>query len=69
MKTLLYGKTLSQLSEIVKDLGLPKFTAGQIANWLYKNYISSIDEMTNLSKKARALLTSPLRMICSGVTS
>lgn len=56
MKTPLYGKTQLQLSETVKKIGLPKFTAGQIANWLYKNEISSIDEMTNLSKKARELL-------------
>jgi len=56
MKQPLFGKTLIQLSEIVQQLGLPRFTAGQIANWLYKNNISSIDEMTNLSKKARMLL-------------
>ena len=56
MKTPLFGKTLDQLTEIVIELGLPRFTAGQIANWLYKNDISSIDEMTNLSKKARTLL-------------
>jgi 23S rRNA (adenine2503-C2)-methyltransferase len=56
MKTPLFGKTFDQLSAIVSELGLPKFTAGQIANWLYKNNISSIDEMSNLSKKARQLL-------------
>lgn len=56
MKESLFGKTPEQLQTIVGDLGLPRFTAGQIANWLYKNEISSIDEMTNLSKKARALL-------------
>lgn len=56
MKQPLFGKTLDQLSDIVKELGLPRFAAGQIANWLYKNSIASIDEMTNLSKKARTLL-------------
>jgi len=56
MKQPLFGKTLIQLTEIVLQLGLPRFTAGQITNWLYKNNISTIDEMTNLSKKARALL-------------
>jgi len=56
MKEPLFGKTITQLNKVVKDLGLPRFTAGQIANWLYKNNISSIDEMTNLSKKARSLL-------------
>jgi len=56
MKEPLYGKTLIQLTEIVLGLGLPRFSAGQIANWLYKNNISLVDEMTNLSKKARTLL-------------
>ncbi|MEN8118248.1 MAG: 23S rRNA (adenine(2503)-C(2))-methyltransferase RlmN [Bacteroidota bacterium] len=53
----LFGKTLSELQKLVLELGLPKFTAKQIADWLYKKQISSIEEMTNLSKKARDLLT------------
>ncbi len=52
----LFGKTLAELQQIVSDLDLPKFTTGQIAGWLYKNKVTSIDTMTNLSKKARALL-------------
>lgn len=56
MKETLFGKTQAQLHEIVNLLGLPRYNAGQISNWLYKNNISSIDEMTNLSKKARLLL-------------
>ena len=52
----LFGKTLSELQEIALELGLPKFTAAQIADWLYKKDISSIEEMSNLSKKARILL-------------
>nr|WP_319511260.1 23S rRNA (adenine(2503)-C(2))-methyltransferase RlmN [uncultured Draconibacterium sp.] len=56
MKERLFGKTLGELQELVVELGLPKFTAKQITDWLYKKQISSIDEMTNLSKKARELL-------------
>ena len=56
MKEPLFGKTLEQLQSMVNRLGLPRFTAGQIADWLYKKEVSSIDEMTNLSKKARTLL-------------
>ena len=52
----LFGKTLSELSQIVSELSLPAFTARQIADWLYKKNVSSIEEMTNLSAKARALL-------------
>ncbi|RLD50065.1 MAG: 23S rRNA (adenine(2503)-C(2))-methyltransferase RlmN, partial [Bacteroidetes bacterium] len=56
MKEKLFGKTLDQLKDVVKQLGLPGFTAKQIADWLYKKDIGTIEEMTNLSLKARTLL-------------
>jgi 23S rRNA (adenine2503-C2)-methyltransferase len=56
MKDQLFGKDLNELQEISLELGLPKFTGKQLADWLYKKEISSIDEMSNLSKKARELL-------------
>ena len=56
MKDYLFGKTLDQLYEIVEEFKLPKFTAKQIAQWLYKTDVSSIDEMSNLSKNAREVL-------------
>ena len=56
MKEALFGKNLEQLTKVVTDLGLPKFTAKQIADWLYRKHIANIDEMTNLSKQARTLL-------------
>ncbi len=58
MKEKLFGKTLIELTEIVLDFGLPKFTARQIADWIYKKNISSIYDMSNLSKKSRELLNS-----------
>lgn len=54
----LFGKTLDELTALVVELGLPKFTGKQLAEWLYQKDISSIDEMTNLSKKNRELLSS-----------
>ncbi len=56
MKERLFGKTLPEIQSLVSELGLPKFTARQITDWLYKKPVSSIDEMTNLSKKVRDLL-------------
>ena len=56
MKDQLFGKDLNELQEISLALGLPKFTGKQLADWLYKKEISSIDEMSNLSKNARELL-------------
>ncbi|MFK5855513.1 MAG: 23S rRNA (adenine(2503)-C(2))-methyltransferase RlmN, partial [Bacteroidota bacterium] len=56
MKKKLFGLTLTQLQDITTELGLPKFTAKQIADWIYKKDITSIAEMSNLSKKARSQL-------------
>lgn len=56
-KEKLYGKTLNELISVTKKIKLPGFAARQIADWLYKKEINSIDEMTNLSKKARELLS------------
>ncbi len=56
IKEPLFGKTLTQLEAVCADLSLPKFTAKQIANWLYNKRVSSISEMTNLSLSAREKL-------------
>ncbi len=57
MKTKLIGKNLEELKRVVAEEGLPAFTAKQIAQWLYVKKVRTIDEMTNLSKAARALLS------------
>lgn len=56
-KEKLFGKTLNELIAVTKRVKLPGFAAKQIADWLYKKEISSIDEMTNLSKKMRDTLS------------
>jgi 23S rRNA (adenine2503-C2)-methyltransferase len=56
-KEKLFGKTLNELIAVTKRVGLPGFAAKQIADWLYKKEISSIEEMTNLSKKTRDVLS------------
>ena len=57
MKIKLLGKNLEELKKVVADEGLPGFTAKQIAGWLYVKKVRTIDEMTNLSKAARAALS------------
>ncbi|MDR3118987.1 MAG: 23S rRNA (adenine(2503)-C(2))-methyltransferase RlmN [Mediterranea sp.] len=52
----LSGMTLPELQTVVKNLGMPGFTAKQIASWLYDKKTTSIDNMTNLSLKHRELL-------------
>ncbi|WP_291529708.1 23S rRNA (adenine(2503)-C(2))-methyltransferase RlmN [Bacteroides sp. UBA939] len=55
-KQTLLGLTLVELQEVVKRLGMPGFTAKQIASWLYDKKVNSIDDMTNLSLKHRDIL-------------
>jgi 23S rRNA (adenine2503-C2)-methyltransferase len=57
VKEKLFGKTIDELNSVTKKLGLPGYTARQIADWLYRKEISSIEEMSNLSKKTRELLS------------
>ena len=52
----LYGKSIDELRQLCAELGLPKFAAGQIARWLYRRHVRSIDEMTDISAANRALL-------------
>ncbi len=56
-KTPLLGKTLEDLQSLVSALNMPSFTAKQIAEWIYKKNVLSIDEMSNISLKNRELLS------------
>ncbi len=55
-KPWLLGKTLPELTAVVKELGLPAFVAKQIADWLYKKHVTELSQMRNISKNAQALL-------------
>ena len=56
MKEALLGKTLSELQAVAAAAGLPSYAGGQLAQWLYVRRVRTFDEMTNLSKAARAAL-------------
>lgn len=53
---ILAGMTLSELEDLMAQMGATKFRAKQIHNWIYAKSVSSIDEMTNLSKDFREQL-------------
>ena len=55
-KKILMGMSLAELRQVAKDLGMPAFTGGQMADWLYRRHVGSIEEMTNISKANRARL-------------
>ena len=63
-KTPLIGMTLDELRGVAAALGMPSFTAKQMAKWLYDQHVSSIDEMTNLSKVNRQRLAEHYTIGC-----
>ena len=48
--------TLNELENLMTELKATKFRAKQIHNWIYTKSVSSIDDMTNLSKDFREQL-------------
>ena len=49
----LSGLKLDELERLMEEFGATKFRAKQIHNWIYSKSVSTIDEMTNLSKDFR----------------
>ena len=58
MKQPLLGKTLTELQAVVGSLGMQKYAAKQIAEWIYQKQVTDIDEMSNISKANREMLAS-----------
>lgn len=57
MKEVLLGKTLEELKEVAASHGLQTFVGKQLAQWIYQKRAQSFDDMLNLSKKTRELLS------------
>ena len=55
-KDFLYGKTPSELAAICDELGMPRFSARQIARWLYVRHVEDPLRMTDLSAANRQRL-------------
>lgn len=60
IKKPLMGMSLYELKEVAKSLGMPAFTGGQMAKWLYTQHVTSIDEMT---KSRRPIVSDWLKNI------
>lgn len=45
------------MKSIVLSLGLPAYTASQLAIWMYKKKVRRFEDMSNISKKGRDLLS------------
>ena len=55
-KPWLFGMTLARLGEVAASLGMPRYAAPQLASWLYGRSASSLEQMTDLSKRNRQAL-------------
>jgi 23S rRNA (adenine2503-C2)-methyltransferase len=49
--------TLSELEAALTGVGLRKYRAGQIMEWIYRHHARGFEEMTNIAKADRDLLT------------
>ncbi|HTX73889.1 MAG TPA: 23S rRNA (adenine(2503)-C(2))-methyltransferase RlmN [Rectinemataceae bacterium] len=52
----LFGASLEELGRIAAAFGQPAFVSAQMADWLYKKVVGSVDDMANLSKTFRGAL-------------
>lgn len=52
----LFGMTIDELVQVAEECRMPRFTGKQIADWVYRKRVSSVDEMTNISVANRELL-------------
>ena len=52
-KKILLGMNVDELKQLVVTLGMPAFTAKQIAKWMYDSNVKDIDQKTNNSKAKR----------------
>ena len=54
----LAGMTLEEIQDVVSALGMPRFVAKQLTQWIYQKRVNDFDEMLNISKANRELLAS-----------
>ena len=63
-KTNIKSYNLDELAARIVDLGLKKYRAGQVFEWIYKNHARSFEEMTNIAKSERTLLGNSFHLSC-----
>jgi 23S rRNA (adenine2503-C2)-methyltransferase len=56
-KKILVGMTLEEIAASIADLDLPKYSAREIALWIYRRGAYQFDQFTNISKLARQQLS------------
>lgn len=63
MNNAIQSFNLSEIPTILESLGQPRFRAKQLTSWLYQKGAHSYDEMTNLPKSLRDILSDEYPLI------
>ncbi len=63
MNNAIQSFNLSEIPTILESLGQPRFRAKQLTSWLYQKGAHSYDEMTNLPKSLRDVLSDEYPLI------
>lgn len=58
MKQNIKEMSINELQAVFEELGLKKYRAAQVLDWVYQHHAASFEEMTNISKSERLLLES-----------
>ena len=57
MKKDLRSLTFEELQKVIEEIGEKKYRGEQIYSWIHKKYVSSLEDMTNISLKTRQKLS------------
>lgn len=67
MKTEIFGMSLPQLQTALAEMGLKKFRAKQIYDWLYRKCVFDFAQMSNLGKTERLRLAQTFSVLPASV--
>jgi 23S rRNA (adenine2503-C2)-methyltransferase len=63
-----FALTPNELNENVVSVGLPRFRADQLRDWVYTKGVTDFEKMTNISKSDRTLLAQSLAISSVSIT-
>lgn len=63
MKQEIFGLPLEELQALLAELGMKRFRAAQVYDWLYRKGVFDFDAMTNLGKSERERLAASLTVL------
>lgn len=63
MKKAIQAYNISEIAQIIAELKQPRFRTKQLITWLYRDTVSSYDQMTNLPISLRKLLDADFPLI------